>query len=89
MDTTISVKISKKLRDEAKAVAQELGVPLTTVMNAMMRQFVREKKFSVSVSPAPTKEKLALWEKISAEMDKDKSAKAFTDVSALLAHLGL
>jgi len=36
--------MDKKLRDEAKKIAQELGVPLTTVMNAMTRQFVRDRR---------------------------------------------
>ncbi|MCR4328554.1 MAG: hypothetical protein NUV53_03490 [Patescibacteria group bacterium] len=88
-ETTIVLKTSKKLRDEAKSVAKELGVPLTTVLNGMMRQFVREKKFSVSASPAPTKEKIALWENISAEMDRDAKRKMFGNVEDLLKDLRL
>lgn len=89
MNTTLTVKLNKTLRDEAKATAEELGLPLTTVLTALMRQFVREKKLSVSVSPAPTKAKIALWERISAEADKDKSVRAFTDVENLLKDLRL
>lgn len=46
MDTTLMIKTNKKLRDDAKLVASELGVPLTTIVNALLKQFVREKKFS-------------------------------------------
>lgn len=36
--------MDKKLRDDAKKTAHEIGVPLTTVMNAMTRQFVRDRR---------------------------------------------
>ncbi len=35
--------MDKKLRDDAKKTAREMGVPLTTVMNAMTRKFVRDR----------------------------------------------
>lgn len=89
MHTTLTVKVNKMLRNEAKATAEELGVPLTTVLTAFMRQFVREKKLSVSVSPAPTKEKIALWERVSAEADKERGVKAFSEVEDLLKDLRL
>ena len=44
MDTTLTIKMEKKLRDEAKKTAKELGIPLTTVVNAMVRQFVRDRR---------------------------------------------
>ena len=44
MNTTLTIKIEKKLRNDAKTTAKELGVPLTTVMNAMVRQFVRDRR---------------------------------------------
>ena len=90
MDTTLMIKTNKKLRDEAKLVALELGVPLTTVINAMLKQFVREKKFSISAISVPTKEKRLLWENISMDMDTDKGIlKSFSDASGLIKHLRL
>lgn len=44
MNTTLTIKMDRKLRDDAKKTAQEIGVPLTTVMNAMARQFVRDRR---------------------------------------------
>ena len=43
MNTTLTIKTPKKLRDDAKKTAAEIGVPLTTVVNAMLRQFVRDR----------------------------------------------
>lgn len=43
-NTTLTIKTPKKLRNEAKKVADSLGVPLTTAVNAMLRQFVRDRR---------------------------------------------
>ena len=42
MDTTLTIKIDKKLRDDAKKTAKRMGIPLTTAVNAMVQKFVRE-----------------------------------------------
>ncbi len=43
MNTTLTIKLPKKLRDDSKSVAGSLGVPLTIVVNALLRQFVRDR----------------------------------------------
>lgn len=69
MNTTLTVKTSKKLRDDAKKTADELGVPLTTIVNAMLKQFVREKMIHLAVHPVPKASKIREWDKISDEAD--------------------
>jgi addiction module RelB/DinJ family antitoxin len=44
MNTTLTIKTPKKLRDDAKKVASTMGVPLSTAVNAMLRQFVRDRR---------------------------------------------
>ena len=44
MTTTLTIKTEKKLRDDAKRVAGSLGIPLTTAVNAMLKQFVRDRR---------------------------------------------
>lgn len=90
MNTTITIKTNNVLRDQAKKMADELGLNLTSVINAYLKQFVRERKFSVSVSPIPNKEKLALWAQISNDADNGKGITGmFTDISELKKHLKL
>lgn len=48
--TILNVKTDKKLKAEAKKVSEELGVPLSTVINAFLKQFVREKEITLSVN---------------------------------------
>ena len=90
MNTTILLKTDKELKNEASRVAKELGVPLTTVMNAYLRQFVRERQITISLDPTPNKTKLALWESISKEADKEmKTAKRYTNADDLITDLKL
>ena len=69
MNTTLTVKINRQLRDDAKRAAEGLGLPLTTVVTALMRQFVRDKEVVVSAELKPTRAKIALWRRISLEMN--------------------
>jgi len=88
MNTTLMIKINKDLRDDAKHIAVNLGVPLTTIVQALLKQFVRDRQVTISLDPLPTKKKLILWEAISAEMDVNKkNEKVFSDSNALLRHL--
>ena len=86
--TTITIKTDKKLRDAAKRTAMKLGIPLTTVMNAQLAQFVSEGRFEVSLTPRP--EKIREWERMSEEMDRHpERSKAYDNVEDLLAGLDL
>ncbi|MDO8579589.1 MAG: hypothetical protein Q7R72_01825 [bacterium] len=89
MNTTITIKTSKILRDQAKTVADKLGIPLTTIINAYLGEFIRERSFAISLEPEPTKKKIRLWENVSAEMDRSKTQKKFTNADSLLSHLHL
>ena len=75
---------------EAKSVSGELGVPLTTVVNAMIRQFVRERKLVLSTNYTPKASKITEWEKESEDMDKHpKKYKEFSNINSLIKHLGI
>lgn len=89
MNTTLTIKTKTRLRDDAKRTAEELGVPLTTVVNALLRQFVRERELAVSAEPQPTRAKRDLWEEISKEMDARKNTKMARGAEALIADLRL
>ncbi len=59
--TILNVKTDKKLKAEAKKVSAELGVPLSTVVNAFLKQFIRDKEITFSASkyrPTPYLAKL-------------------------------
>lgn len=49
--TIINLKVSKNLKREAQELANEIGVPLTTVITANLREFVRSRSITVSAFP--------------------------------------
>ena len=48
--TILNIKTDKKLKADAKKVASELGVPHSTVLNAFLKQFVRDKEITLSAN---------------------------------------
>ena len=65
--TTLTVKTDKELCDKAKKTAKELGLPLSTVINVMLKQFVREKEIVVSVKTPNKTTCQAIQEALSGE----------------------
>ena len=51
MKTVLNVKVDKKEKEEAQALAAEMGVPLSTIVNAHLREFLRTRTFTVSLEP--------------------------------------
>lgn len=79
MNTTLTIKISKDLRDAAKSTAAAMGLPLSTVIHNQLRDFVEEGRItfvapvalrSVSADSLPhnAKKKLAAAKRMA---DKD------------------
>lgn len=88
MNTTLTIKTPKKLRDEAKRVAAGMGLPLGTAVNAMLRQFVRDRvlvlegecPFPNHIPNAETRK--ALRESITAK--NAKTFRSFADFEAYI-----
>lgn len=55
MNTTdkaiINIKVNKALKREAQDLADEIGVPLTTIIAANLKEFVRSRSLTVSAFP--------------------------------------
>ena len=51
MKTILNVKVDKEEKEKAKKIAMEMGVPLSTIINAHLREFIRTREFSVRLDP--------------------------------------
>jgi addiction module RelB/DinJ family antitoxin len=54
MKTLLSVKTDKDTKEEAQELAEELGFSLSAVVNASLKQFVRDREIVVSAIPRMT-----------------------------------
>lgn len=65
--TLLSVKTDPAVKKEAQRVARELGVPLSTVVNAYLKEFIREKEMRLSLAPKMS----SALERLIAGVEKD------------------
>jgi len=86
--TIINVKTDKKLKLEAKKVAAELGVPLSTVINAFLKQFVRDKEITLSANQfRPTPYLESILEQAQTEYEAGDFVGPFKSAEDFLSHL--
>lgn len=67
MKTVINIKTDKIVKDSAKKLAADLGLPLSTLINSYLKQFVRTREAHFSMAPRMTPE----LEAIIAEAERD------------------
>ncbi len=71
MKTVINIKTDKEVKKNAKKVAGDLGFSLSAVINAYLKQFVRNKEVYFSVIPSMSSN----LEKLLGEIEKDIDSK--------------
>lgn len=69
--TLLTVKTDPKLKRGAQKVAQGLGLPLGTIVNAYLKELIREKRVVFSAPPVPNTRTQALLKRIM----RDRSGK--------------
>ncbi|MEK7541675.1 MAG: type II toxin-antitoxin system RelB/DinJ family antitoxin [Patescibacteria group bacterium] len=55
MKTLISIKADPEVKTRAQRVAKEIGIPLSTIINAYLKQLGREKSINFAVPLRPNK----------------------------------
>jgi len=85
--TILNFKTDKKLKTEAKRVAEEIGVPLSTVLNAFLKQFVRDKEITLSLALKPTPYLERILEEAQEEYARGESIGPFMNADSLIKHL--
>lgn len=56
MNTVIHIKANKEVKENAQRLAKELGLSLSDVINASLRNFLRTRKITFSSAPRMTPE---------------------------------
>ncbi len=49
--TILNVKVDREEKEKAKQIALQMGVPLSTIINAHLREFIRTREFAVKLEP--------------------------------------
>ncbi len=84
----INVKVNKTLKQDAQDLADEIGVPLTTVISASLKEFVRSRSLTVSAFPRLKPEIERELEVAIADFNSNKNiSEVFTSSNEVAKHL--
>lgn len=87
MQTVINIKTDKKLKEQASKLAKEMGFTLSSVINATLYNFVKNRELHITETPRMT----PYLESIVAEARRDykagKNIKRFKNMDDLIADL--
>ncbi len=84
----INVKADKQVKQNAQTLAKELGLSLSDVINASLRNFIRTREVFFSSTPRMTPEFERIVGKIEKDIKKKKNiSKTFTSLKEVNAHL--
>jgi addiction module RelB/DinJ family antitoxin len=73
MKTVINIKTDKEVKRDAKKIAEELGLPLSTIINAYLKEFIRDQEINFSMEPQIRPEIGKLLEGASADFKKKRN----------------
>lgn len=71
----INIKTDPKLKQDLKEVTRQLGLPLGTIINAYLRELVRERRVVFSAPPELNQRTKKLLEGIDRDIRAGKNAK--------------
>ena len=83
----INIKTDPKLKKQLKEVTQKLGLPLGTIINAYLRELVRERRVVFSAPPGLNQRTRKLLELIDRDIRKEKNSDGPFSLDGALAHL--
>jgi len=88
MKTVINIKTDKEVKRNAQRVAEDLGFSLSAVINAYLKQFVRNKEVYFGLVPQMSSELEKLLGKVEIDIQKKRNiSSAFSSEKEFKNHL--
>lgn len=78
--TSVHIKIESDIKIQAQKTAQELGLSLSAVMKALLKQFIRTKHLSVGLNEEPSVYMIEGLKKSDKEYKDGNTSPSFTNV---------
>lgn len=86
--TLINIKTDKVVKTKAQKIAKELGVPLSTVINAYLKEFIRNREVRLSLEPRLRPEIEKILEQAKKDFKKGKNiSPAFSSMEEAIKYL--
>jgi addiction module RelB/DinJ family antitoxin len=87
MNTVISVKLNKDIKESAQEVARSAGLTLSTLVNAYLRQVAATRRIELYAPEPMTPNLEKLISEVEAELKSGKTSKEFDNADDFLADL--
>lgn len=88
MNTVIHIKANKEVKENAQILAKELGLSMSDVINASLRNFIRTREIYFSHIPRMTPELEKLLESVDEDIKKGQNlTPKFKTVSKAIEYL--
>ncbi|MCI5108323.1 MAG: type II toxin-antitoxin system RelB/DinJ family antitoxin [Candidatus Pacebacteria bacterium] len=89
MKTQVNIKIDKDVKEEANKRAKDLGLSLSSVVNATLKQFARSGELELSSNPIMTSQLEDVVIEARKEYELGKTSGPFDKSTDLIKHLGI
>lgn len=87
MNTVISIRVDKNIKDAAALVAESAGISLSTLINSYLRQLIATRRIEL-YAPEPMTPKLeSLIAEVEAELADGKVSEKFSNAKDFLTDL--
>jgi addiction module RelB/DinJ family antitoxin len=83
----INFKIDSEVKEEAQKLARELGMPLSAIVNAQLRELLRTRTLNVSAEPRMTNYLEKIIEGAEQDRKNNKNITRTDTLDEALAHL--
>ena len=87
MNTVISIRTDKDIKDAAQEVAKSVGISLSALVNAYLRQIVATRRIEFYAPEAMTPKLENLITEIESEINSNQVSKKFTTSKDFLTYL--
>lgn len=77
--TSLHIKVESDIKIQAQKTAEELGLSLSAVMKALLKQFIRTQRLSVSVSEEPSPYMIEALKKSDEEYGEGNTSPSFSN----------
>ena len=88
MKAVINIKTEKNIKTHAQKLAKEMGFSLSAIINAYLRQFLRNKEVYFAITPKMSPELENLLGKIEFDIQRNKNiSRVFSSQKEIEKHL--
>lgn len=86
-NATINIKIDPETKQQVQAFAAELGLPVSAILNAQIKQMLRDRKIELNTKLEPTPYLVDIMDQVEADILAKKASRSTASPQELLSHL--